>query len=237
MRYVPSTAVRLFRTGPHPCSYKEGQQASTVFLDPALPVNRHLYGRLTDIGFRRSGAHLYRPNCENCRACVPVRIPVDDFAPRRRHRRIWNANLDLSAVEDDKADDENCFGLYRKYIAARHGDGDMHPATREQYHAFIRTATPDTLFVKYFLGETLVAVSVTDYLAHGLSAVYTWFDPSLPRRSLGIYSIVWQIRKAHSEGLPFLFLGYWIKDCAKMDYKKDFRPLELLLNGDWTRLN
>lgn len=237
MRYTPSSAVRLFRTGPHPCSYKEDQRATTVFLDPALPIDRRLYSRLTDIGFRRSGAHLYRPDCESCRACIPLRLPVHDFEFRRRHRRIWKANLDLTVAEHDRADDEEDFNLYRKYIAARHGGGDMYPATREQYHAFIRTATPDTLFVKYFLGDMLVAVSATDLLAHGLSAVYTWYDPALPQRSLGTYSILWQIRKARSEALPFLFLGYWIKDCARMDYKKDFRPLELLLDGNWTRLN
>ncbi len=236
MRYTPSSTLRLFRTGPHPCSYKQARRANTVFLDPALPVDRLLHSRLTEIGFRRSGGHLYRPDCESCRACIAVRIPVDDFRMRRRHKRIWSANRDLVAVEDNKIDENESFALYRRYIAARHGDGDMHPATREQFHAFIRTATPDTLFVKYFLDGKLTAVSVTDLLAHGLSAVYSWYDPDLSRRSLGTYSIIRQIRQASSAGLPYLFLGYWIKDCPKMDYKQNFRPLELLLDGKWERI-
>ena len=237
MRQTISRRLRLFRTGPHPCSYKDEQLASTVFIDPSLPMNRHIYSRLTENGFRRSGAHFYRPDCENCGACIPLRIPVADFEWRRRYKRIWNANKDLTAVEDDLVDDDESFALYRKYIAARHGDGDMFPATREQYHAFIRTATPDTLFVKFMLDGELAAVCVADLLDQGISAVYTWFDPDLPGRSLGTYSIIWQIRRTLAAGLPYLFLGYWIRDCPKMDYKKDFRPVELLLDGNWARLN
>ncbi len=237
MRHAASRKLRLFRAGPHPCSYKDGQLASTLFLDPSLSMDRRIYSRLSEIGFRRSGAHFYRPDCETCRACVPLRIPVADFAWRRRHRRIWKANSDLRAVEDNMIDDGESFALYRKYIAARHGGGDMHPATREQYRAFIRTATPDTRFAKYFLDGELVAASVTDLLEQGLSAIYTWYEPDLPRRSLGTYSIIRQIRATLAAGLPHLFLGYWIRDCPGMDYKQDFRPLELLRDGDWIRLD
>lgn len=237
MRQNTSHRLRLFRTGPHPCSYKDGQLASTVFIDPYLPMSRHLYSRLTENGFRRSGAHFYRPDCENCRACIPLRIPVADFEWRRRHKRIWKVNSDLAAVEDDMIDDDESFALYRKYIAARHGDGDMFPATREQYHDFIRTATPDSLFVKFLLDGELAAVGAADLLDQGMSAVYTWFDPDLPSRSLGTYSILWQIRRTLAAGLPYLFLGYWIGDCPKMEYKKDFRPVELLLDRNWARLN
>lgn len=236
MRQTASRKLRLFRTGPHPCSYKDEQLASTVFLDPSLQMDRHLYSKLTEIGFRRSGAHFYRPDCESCRACIPLRIPVVDFQWRRRHKRIWKANDDLTVVEDGMIDDDESFALYREYISERHGNGDMYPATREQYHAFIRTATPETLFVKFFLDGELAAVSVTDLLDQGLSAVYTWFDPGLPQRSLGTYSILWQARRTLTAGLPYLFLGYWIKDCPKMDYKKNFRPIELLLDGKWARL-
>ncbi len=237
MRRTTSRKLRLFRTGPHPCSYKDAQLASTVFIDPSLPIDRRIHSRLTENGFRRSGAHFYRPDCENCAACIPLRIPVADFEWRRRHKRIRQANKDLIAVEDDLIDDDESFALYRKYIAARHGDGDMYPATREQYHAFIRTVTPDTLFVKFTLDGKLAAVCAADLLDHGISAVYTWFDPDLPRRSLGTYSIIWQIRRTLAAGLPYLFLGYWISDCPKMDYKKEFRPVELLLDGNWVRLD
>ncbi len=236
MRPIIARKPRLFRTGPHACGYKRRQLAGTVFVDPSLPMDRRLYSQLSEAGFRRSGAHFYRPDCVNCRACIPLRIPVADFRPRRRHKRVWNGNRDLEAVEDAIIDDDESYALYRRYIAARHGEGDMYPATREQYHSFIRTATPETLFVKFHLHGELAAVSVADLLEQGLSAIYTWFDPRLARRSLGTYSILWQVRRTLAAGLPHLFLGYWIKDCPKMDYKKDFRPFELLLDGEWVRI-
>ncbi len=230
------SSVRLFRTSPHPCSYKEEQQAATVFVDPDLVVDKTLNSKLSELGYRRSGAHLYRPDCDYCSACISCRIPVADFQLKRRYRRILNKNRDLHVEERTDLTCQASYDLYRRYIDTRHRDGDMYPATREQFEAFIKTKTVDTRFFLFFAGTDLVAVSVTDILEQGLSAVYTFFDPELTSRSLGKYVILWQTQHCRNLNLPYLFLGYWIKGCEKMQYKSEYRPLEMLIDGSWIRL-
>jgi arginine-tRNA-protein transferase len=226
-------SVRLFRTSAHPCSYKENQQAATVFVDPDLVIDKHLNSKLSELGYRRSGAHLYRPDCELCNACISCRVPANFFKFKRRHKKIMKANEDLRVEERNDLTCEDAFNLYRSYIEVRHSDGDMYPATREQFEAFIKTKTVDTRFYLFYAGDRLISVSVTDVLEQGLSAVYTFFDPHKPKRSLGNYAILWQIQQCQALELPYLFLGYWIKDCQKMQYKSDYRPLELLIDGKW----
>ena len=185
------------------------------------------------MGYRRSGAHLYRPDCEFCNACVSCRIPVDQFQYKRRFTKIWNNNQDLEVKEKNDLICNESFRLYERYINTRHRDGDMYPASLEQFEAFIKTKTVDTRFYLFYRQDELVAVSVTDALEQGLSAVYTFFDPLLTQRSLGNYVILWQIERARAMNLPYLFLGYWIKNCAKMQYKSSFRPLEFFIGGNW----
>lgn len=227
------SSVRLFRTSPHPCSYKDNEQAATVFVDPDLVIDKSLNSKLSELGYRRSGAHLYRPDCEFCSACLSCRIPVANFQMKRRHKRILKRNEDLTVIECSELSGEEPWALYQRYIDIRHRDGDMYPATREQFEAFIKTKTVDTRFFKFYQGTKLVAVSVTDVLEQGLSAVYTFFDPDAPLRSLGNFVILWQVQHSQELGLPYLFLGYWIKGCEKMQYKSEFRPLELFVNGRW----
>lgn len=128
------------------------------------------------------------------------------------------------------------FALYKTYINTRHNDGDMYPATAEQFQAFIKARTEDTRYVEFYSGKRLIAVSVMDELERGISAVYTFFDPAEAKRSLGNFVILWQIRAASMRKLPYLYLGYWIKDCAKMQYKSSFRPIEMLVEGNWILL-
>ena len=227
------SSVRLFRTSPHPCSYKTDQRAATVFVDPDLVIDQALNSRLSEMGYRRSGAHLYRPDCEFCNACVSCRIPVDQFQYKRRFTKIWNNNQDLEVKEKNDLICNESFRLYERYINTRHRDGDMYPASLEQFEAFIKTKTVDTRFYLFYRQDELVAVSVTDALEQGLSAVYTFFDPLLTQRSLGNFVILWQIKKARAMNLPYLFLGYWIKNCPKMQYKSSFRPIQLLIDGKW----
>ena len=227
------SSVRLFRTSPHPCSYKTDQRAATVFVDPDLVIDQALNSRLSEMGYRRSGAHLYRPDCEFCNACVSCRIPVDQFQYKRRFTKIWNNNQDLEVKEKNDLICNESFRLYERYINTRHRDGDMYPASLEQFEAFIKTKTVDTRFYLFYRQDELVAVSVTDALEQGLSAVYTFFDPLLTQRSLGNFVILWQIEKARAMNLPYLFLGYWIKNCPKMQYKSSFRPIQLLIDGKW----
>ena len=227
------SSVRLFRTSPHPCSYKDSEQAATVFVDPDLVIDKALNSKLSDLGYRRSGAHLYRPDCDFCQACISCRVPVAEFQFNRSQRRILRRNESLRMVEKSDLTDEIAYGLYRRYITQRHLDGDMFPASLEQYEAFIKTKMVDTRFFLFYEQDELLAVSVVDFLEQGLSAVYTFFDPDQSQRSLGNFAILWQITKCQELGLPYLFLGYWIKGCGKMEYKSKFRPLEMLINGRW----
>ncbi|HBQ01161.1 MAG TPA: arginyltransferase [Gammaproteobacteria bacterium] len=227
------SSVRLFRTSPHPCSYKDSEQAATIFVDPDLVIDKALNSKLSDLGYRRSGAHLYRPDCDFCQACISCRVPVAEFQFNRSQRRILRRNESLRMVEKSDLTDEFAYGLYQRYINQRHLDGDMFPASLEQYEAFIKTKMVDTRFFLFYEQDELLAVSVVDFLEQGLSAVYTFFDPDQSQRSLGNFAILWQINKCQELGLPYLFLGYWIKGCGKMEYKSKFRPLEMLINGRW----
>lgn len=233
---IETRTIQLYRTSPHPCSYFQDRQATTVFVDPALKINQALNSELSDKGFRRSGAHIYRPDCQECKACISCRVPVKCFKPGRQFRKIYNRNQDLLVVEVDDLYCDEAYQLYSQYINTRHADGDMFPATEEQYQAFITTKTESTRFFKFYLRQSLVGVSIVDFLKLGLSAVYTFFDPVLEKRSLGKFMILWQITKTQDLNLPYVYLGYWIKDCQKMRYKSLFRPLEMLVNGKWVLL-
>ena len=227
------SSVRLFRTSPHPCSYKESEQAATVFVDPDLVIDKAINSKLSDLGYRRSGAHLYRPDCDFCQACISCRVPVAEFQFNRSQRRILRRNESLRVVEKSDLTDYIAYDLYQRYINQRHLDGDMFPASLEQYETFIKTKMFDTRFFLFYEQEELLAVSVVDFLEQGLSAVYTFFDPDQGQRSLGNFAILWQIKTCQKLGLPYVFLGYWIKGCGKMEYKSKFRPLEMLINGRW----
>lgn len=225
--------LHFYQTAGHPCSYLPGQEARTVFLDPAVPISKDNYSALVTAGFRRSGAHLYRPACDTCQACLSARVKVRAFAQNKRFKRVWRRNQDLHSRAIKHLDAPEFYDLYSRYINARHVDGDMHPPSQEQYRAFIETKTETTHFYAFYAQQTLLAVSVVDELDHGLSAMYTFFDPEQRSRSLGSYVILWQIEKARRLNLPYVYLGYWIKQCDKMRYKTDYRPLELFTGRSW----
>lgn len=231
------STLKLFATAPHPCSYLDGEEATTVFIDPAAEVNRSLYTELSQLGFRRSGSHLYRPHCANCQACISCRIPVRLFRPNRTQKRCLKRNADLEVNWTDNIDTDEHYQLYQNYIEARHKDGDMYPPTREQYQTFLSAEWESTHYIEYRLNGRLLGVAVCDRLLDGLSAVYTFFDNCEDKRSLGAFAILTQLSKAQELSLPYVYLGYWIKNCAKMSYKTQYRPLELLVNKRWVRLN
>ncbi len=230
------SSIRLFATHPHTCSYLEDQEATTIFVDPTAEVDVHLYSRLSEIGFRRSGAHLYRPHCATCRACIPARIPVDKFKPNRQQRRCWHRNQDLSVKQVNSISTMEYYDLYERYITERHSDGDMYPPSKLQFDAFLTSEWGATRYFEFRERDQLLAVAVSDEMDTGLSAVYTYFNPDESRRSLGVFGILFQINKARELGLKHLYLGYWIKKCAKMSYKTQYRPLELMIDREWKLL-
>ncbi|MCP5131775.1 MAG: arginyltransferase [Pseudomonadales bacterium] len=226
--------LKVYTTYPHSCSYLDDREATTLFVDPRQPVDKVLYSKLSLLGFRRSGGHIYRPHCNHCEACVPARIPVAGFKPRRSQSRTWNRNRDLRVLRSSRLTDSEAFKLYCRYIEQRHADGDMYPPDREQYESFLNNAWDCTHYYRFYDRGTLVALAVVDELQDGLSAIYTFFDPDAEKRSLGTYAILWQINRAREMGLDYLYLGYWIRGCRKMAYKSDYRPLELYLKSRWT---
>lgn len=228
--------IKVFTTHPHECSYLDEEEATTLFIDPATTINRELYSHLSQIGFRRSGSFLYRPHCELCNACIPCRIPIDSFKHSRSHKRIWKKNQDITANEVDSIATEHHYQLYERYINERHSDGDMFPPDSEQYVSFLGSEWNVTRFIEFSLGDKLLGVAVIDELDDGLSAIYTFFDPAEDARSLGTYAVLWQLEMCRDLGLPYVYLGYWIKDCQKMSYKTRYRPLELLINNRWVNL-
>jgi arginine-tRNA-protein transferase len=228
--------LKVYTTYPHSCSYLPEQEATTLFVDPRTPMSSSLYSQLSLLGFRRSGSHLYRPNCGSCSACIPARVPVRSFSPRRSQRRTLKRNLDVAVRELDDIDNDEAFDLYRRYIEARHHDGDMYPPSRDQYQSFLSDEWGVTRFYGMYLEERLAGIAVADQLEDGLSAIYTFYDPELGDRGLGTFAVLWQIEQARELDLDYLYLGYWIKQCQKMAYKIQFRPLELYLNGNWVEL-
>lgn len=227
------STLRFFTTPAHNCSYLEDRQATTLFVDPQARITPELYSELSLMGFRRSGDFLYRPHCAGCNACIPARIPVNRFQARRRHRRTWKANADIQARREPARFDPEYYQLYARYIERRHVDGDMYPPSEEQFQSFLMSSWSDTRFYGFRRGDELLGVAVTDRLEDGLSAVYTFFHPDFTERSLGNLAILWQIEECRRLGLPYLYLGYWVRECEKMAYKSDFHPLEILIDGVW----
>lgn len=231
-------SIKLYSTYPHPCSYFQDREAKTLFVDPHIPFDSNLYTQLSRRGFRRSGRHVYRPDCKSCQQCIASRIPVDRFKPNRQQRRCQNRNTDLR-VDIRTTMAEHAYPLYDRYIRTRHQDGDMFPPSKEQFEQFLCDAIPATRFACFYLGDQLLAVSVIDVMGDGLSAIYTFYDPDqqFARRSLGAMAILWLINHSRELKLPYIYLGYWIRDCEKMRYKIDYRPIELLMSNRWIRLN
>lgn len=232
-----ASSLTFYATPPHRCSYLPDREAITIFADPSHPKDAGLYSRLSQMGFRRSGEHIYVPGCEDCRACIPVRIPVEQFRPRRSQRRISARNAHLSVTEHDDIFNEAHYRLYRRYVNARHRGGGMDDPSREEYLEFLSSSWCDTVFYEFRAGTALVAVAVADRLNNGLSAVYSFFEPTMAREALGVYAILWQITEAARLGMDYCYLGYLIEQTHKMRYKAEYLPQEHFRNGSWHRVS
>jgi arginyl-tRNA--protein-N-Asp/Glu arginylyltransferase len=227
--------LSLYLTGEHPCSYIPGLSARSLFVDPLQRVDAVTYQLLLEHGFRRSGGYIYRPGCDRCRRCVSLRIPVREFAPSRSQRRNRELNArDVTCTSRPASFEPEHFRLYDTYLQSRHPGGSMADATPASYTDFLVSPWGgETRFLELRLGERLMAVAVTDVLPHGLSAVYTFFEPGLSSRAPGTYAVLCQIDEARRQGLDHLYLGYWIEESRKMSYKDRFRPTEAWMGGTW----
>lgn len=233
MKAVNLNTLAFYLSRPHACNYFPEREAIMLVADPDAAVDGDMYSELIQFGFRRSGQLVYRPRCENCRDCLPSRIPVADFRASRSQRRAWKANRDLRCTAYRGRPTDEHFELYQRYINGRHPACGMDDFDSEHFENFLLSPNIETVFYEFRLDGRLLAVAVADMLKQGVSAVYTFFDPMESRRGLGVYTILWQIEAARELELPFVFLGYWLKECAKMSYKSRYRPLEVLRDGGW----
>lgn len=229
--------LSFYATPPHDCNYLPDRSAVTLFADPRFPKNTRLYSALADCGFRRSGEHLYIPHCEHCTSCIPVRIPVQEFVQSRNQRRNWKRNQDLMITRQEAVFRWEHYELFEKYLSSRHAGGGMDNPTPESYMHFLTADWAKTAFyeIRHKPDNRLVAVAVVDIMDNALSAVYTFFDPEESKRSPGRFAILLQIDQTRQLGLNWLYLGYWIRDCQKMSYKDEYRPMEYYRDNNWFR--
>lgn len=229
--------IRLYVTAAFPCSYLPNRFARSQVAEPAASIDADNYGELVRAGFRRSGRFTYRPRCDSCQACIPVRVPVQQFQPDRSQRRAIRRHGSLISRNLPLVFSDEHYALYIRYQQARHSGGSMDEDDEDQYREYLLQSGVDTRLVEFRTPDsTLVMVSVIDVLDDGLSAVYTFFEPDLPGGSLGTYGILWQIRMCQVLGLDYLYLGYWIEEARSMRYKSNFRPLEQRIDGQWIPL-
>lgn len=240
---APFRFPRFFVTSPAPCPYLPGKTERKVFTELNGPHASELNDALGRIGFRRSQSVAYRPSCAGCSACVSVRVVCDEFVPNATQRKLLrrHADLEVTACRPWATDEQ--FDLLRRYLVARHPGGGMAGMDESDYADMVEQSPVKSFVIEYREPSAngrrgrLVGACLTDQQADGLSMIYSFFDAErLDRPGLGNLIIMDHIMRAHSVGLPYVYLGYWVKGSARMSYKTRYRPLEVLGPNGWSLL-
>lgn len=224
----------FFTTAPLPCPYVAGRLERKIVTELSTPDADSLHEALSRAGFRRSHSIAYTPACPGCGACVPVRIVADGFVPDRTMRRIMKMNSGLTATIIPARATAEQYRLFARYQEGRHTGGDMALMGYYDYRSMVEDSPIDTFMVEFRDSQsTLIAACLADRMTDGLSAVYSFYEPDMPRRSLGTFIVNWLVEEAKEQGRPYVYLGYWISDSHKMSYKTKFQPLEAFGSDGW----